>query len=206
MDYEVAGFVYSDDVLTEIKFSGLYRRYVQALKDVQKYKIQLDKDVYKTEEHKYFIRKYLILLDRNVEQMREIIEEKYDIHEDIIAQANPDLDFDILTQEQKFAALNALYDKATNKDNAERDNYRTGVRDDMHGRMLNEIQSYNYLENEKYKRCEKLLNIMNENFGFEDPIKVQEKLKESEMIIVGTPENPDASQVTEDDRGSKIRY
>jgi len=47
---------------------------------------------------------------------------------------------------------------------------------------------------------------MNENFCFEDPIKVQEKLKESEMVIVGTPENPDASQVTEDDRGSKIRY
>jgi len=67
MDYEVAGFVYSDDVLTEIKFAGLYRRYVQALKDVQKYKMQLDRDVYKTEEHKYFIRKYLILLDRNVE-------------------------------------------------------------------------------------------------------------------------------------------
>lgn len=62
----------------------------------------------------------------------------------------------------------------------------------MHGRMLNEIQSYDYLENAKYKRCEKLLGIMNENFCFEDPLAVQEK-KESEMVILGTPNGLDAS-------------
>jgi hypothetical protein len=68
-----------------------------------------------------------------------------------------------------------LYDKATNKDNADRDHFKTAIKDEMHGRMINEIQSYDYLENAKYKRCEKLLTIMNENFCFEDPVMAMEK-------------------------------
>ena len=95
-----------------------------------------------------------------------------------------------------------MYDKATNKDNADRDYYKNSIKDEMHGTLLNEIQSYYYLENEKYKRCEKLLKIMNENFCFEDPVQaVEKKEKESEMVILG--EN-DASQVTDGDVVSKV--
>ena len=36
----------------------------------------------------------------------------------------------------------------------------------MHGRIKNIYQTYDYLDNEKYKRIELLLEIMQETFGF----------------------------------------
>ena len=45
----------------------------------------------------------------------------------------------------------------------------------MNGRVMNQIQSFEYLENDKYSRIEKLLLIMKETFGFEDPSEDQEK-------------------------------
>jgi hypothetical protein len=61
--------------------------------------MQLDKGVYTEEDHKYYVRKHLQLLDRNVQEMRAIIGEKYDVHEDMIHQSNSDLDFELLSQE-----------------------------------------------------------------------------------------------------------
>ena len=37
----------------------------------------------------------------------------------------------------------------------------------MMGRIMNEIGSYDYMDNEKYKRIEKLIEVMKENFGFQ---------------------------------------
>jgi Mg2+ and Co2+ transporter CorA len=99
LDFETAGFVLSDDVLLEVHFNKLYKMYVQALKDIQKYKTQLAKNIYTNEDHKYYVRKYLETLDRNVAEMREIIGDKYEVHEDMIHQANNDLDFELLSME-----------------------------------------------------------------------------------------------------------
>lgn len=66
VDYECAGFVLSDDILMEVDFDKLYNMYVKAKKDVQKYKMQLSHNVYTEEDHKYYIKKYLQILDRNI--------------------------------------------------------------------------------------------------------------------------------------------
>jgi hypothetical protein len=68
--------------------------------------------------------------------------------------------------EEKINALYELWDAGTNKDNAERDAYSGSLDKDMHGRIMSIYQTYDYLDNEKYKRIEQLLDIMQETFGF----------------------------------------
>jgi predicted RNase H-like nuclease (RuvC/YqgF family) len=121
----------------EVDFDKLYNMYVKAKKDVQKYKMQLSHNIYHEEDHKYYIKKYLHILDRNIQEMTALLHEKYEQHEDMVHQANQELDFNYMSDEKKFQCLWILYDKATNKDNADRDHYKTAVKDDMHGRMLN---------------------------------------------------------------------
>lgn len=74
--------------------------------------------------------------------------------------------------EEKINALYELWDAGTNKDNAERDEFARILDPDMHGRVMNIYQTYDYLDNDKYKRIEQLLEIMQETFGFakEEPI------------------------------------
>ena len=40
--------------------------------------------------------------------------------------------------------------------------------DSMFGGMMNEIQSYDYLDNDKYMKIQKLLKIMQETFGYDE--------------------------------------
>lgn len=68
--------------------------------------------------------------------------------------------------EEKINALYELWDAGTNKDNAERDAYTGQLDKDMHGRIMSVYQTYDYLDNDKYKRIEQLLDIMQETFGF----------------------------------------
>lgn len=76
----------------------------------------------------------------------------------------------MLTDDQRVTALYNIYAKATDKNNAESKLYASKLNlAAMNGRVMNQIQSFEYLENEKYSRIEKLLLIMKETFGFEDP-------------------------------------
>ena len=68
----------------------------------------------------------------------------------------------------KIAALFDLYTKATDKENAERENYRNILDNSMFGWMNSNLQSYDYLDNKKYQRILKLLKIMKETFGYDD--------------------------------------
>lgn len=55
----------------------------------------------------------------------------------------------------------------------------------MMGRIMNEIQSYNFLENAKYRRIQSLLTIMNETFGFEEA----EQMSPAKKVGVETPDH-----------------
>lgn len=44
---------------------------------------------------------------------------------------------------------------------------------EMMGKIMNEVQSYDYLDNIKYKRIEYLLSIMNETFGFDFNVDIE---------------------------------
>ena len=196
VDYSTQGFVYSDDLLYEINFGELYRLYRQAQKDKQKYKQQLDKGVYEPLEIKLYIDPYLGILERNYKDMRGKILELVDLHEDALPIG--DLDVELMTEDQKIEALYDLYDRGTNKDNAERPKYAPMLDAQMKGRIMNEIQSYNFLENDKYRRIQRLLSIMNETFGFDDDTATPAKKK------VGV-ETPDESQKTGDARPNDSR-
>ena len=88
-----------------------------------------------------------------------------DMHQDLIISENPRKV--LSTDDQKIIALNEIYSKAANPHNPERLAYRAKLETAMFGRIMNEIQSYDYIDNEKYKQIEKLLEIMKETFGFE---------------------------------------
>lgn len=68
---------------------------------------------------------------------------------------------------QKVDALKEVYDKATDKDNAEKSLYMEKIEDEMHGRIMNQYKSYDLMDNEKYQRIEYLLSVMQETFGFD---------------------------------------
>ena len=81
---------------------------------------------------------------------------------------NPNgLEYDEMSVEQKIKITFMLYDRATNPEHPDRKTYTIG--DSMHGRVMNEIKSYNYMDNQKYKKIKQLVDIMKETFGYDKP-------------------------------------
>lgn len=78
-----------------------------------------------------------------------------------------------MTNDQKFDLLYDIYEKATDNDNAEKFKYANMLDKEMMGKIMNEVQSYDYLDNNKYKRIEYLLSIMNETFGFDFTVDIE---------------------------------
>lgn len=75
--------------------------------------------------------------------------------------------YDSMDINQKVNALKELYDKATDKDNAEKSLYMEKIDAEMYGRIMNQYKSYDLMDNEKYQRIEYLLSVMQETFGFD---------------------------------------
>jgi len=65
--------------------------------------------------------------------------------------------FDSMDQQQKIDSLKEIYDKAVDKDNAEKTIYMEKLNKEMHGKVMNEYKSYDLMDNEKYQRIEYLL-------------------------------------------------
>jgi hypothetical protein len=87
--------------------------------------------------------------------------------------------------------LHDLYDKATNKNNADRAKFIPYLdQKEMKGKVMNEICSYDLMDNEKYQRIEYLLSVMKETFGFdnielEEPDIESKKKKDNRGIEMG---------------------
>jgi hypothetical protein len=64
-----------------------------------------------------------------------------------------------------------IYYDATDVNNPARDDKE--LRHELLGKVGNEVQSYDYLDNKKYKRIERLIEILEEDFGF-DPSDVNQ--------------------------------
>lgn len=125
--------------------------------------------MYSEQEKRLFIYPYLDILSRNQKEMRGRCMELVEAHQDSLPIENSiyrDRELADMGVEEKINALYELWDAGTNKDNAERDAYSGQLDKDMHGRIMSEYQTYDYLDNDKYKRIEQLLDIMQETFGF----------------------------------------
>ena len=129
----------------------------------------MERGMYTEQEKRLYIIPYLEILTRNQREMRARCIELAELHEDYLPFENSiykDREFTNLGAEEKINALYELWDAGTNKENAERDAHSGHISRDMHGRVKNIYQTYDYLDNEKYKRIELLLDIMQETFGF----------------------------------------
>lgn len=165
VDLNAQGFVLADDILMEISYGQLYKRYKAVCLNLSRYKQQMQKGVYEPIEVKLYIEPYIRILERNYKNLRASVMEQVKQHEDVIADM---FEIDQMFDEQKINALFEIYAKAADKENAEKGEYRAMLDDSMFGGMMNDIQSYDYLDNEKYMRIQKLLRIMQETFGYEE--------------------------------------
>lgn len=123
--------------------------------------------MYTSEEIKSAIDPYLELLKRNEKDLHDRCMELVELHQDGLEKFNEN--FESMNEEQKIDALHDLYDKATNKDNADKAKYIPHVdMKEMQGKVMNEIISYDLMDNQKYQRIEYLLSVMKETFGFDN--------------------------------------
>lgn len=55
---------------------------------------------------------------------------------------------DLMTSDEKINAVRQLYERATNKDNPNRDQVK--IKPELRGRISSKIMSYNLYDNKKY--------------------------------------------------------
>lgn len=199
------GFVLADDLLMEINFGQLYKRYKAAEIDIKRYKTQMQKGVYEPIEVKLYVEPYIKILERNFKDLRDSVLQQCKEHDDVLADM---YEVDMMEDDQKMAALFEIYCKASDVENAERAEYKSMLDDSMFGGMKNDIQSYDYLDNEKYTTIQKLLKIMQETFGYDEFVgdgykASMQASKPEEQTMMGEPERG-ASRETAGGQGQDI--
>ena len=65
------------------------------------------------------------------------------------------------------------------------------LKEELKGKIANEVQSYDYLDNKKYKRIERLIGILEEDFGFDPSDVRQPPLKPPPGSNPGTQDDTD---------------
>ena len=93
------------------------------------------------------------MMKRNEKDIYDRIVELSDRHIDLCENSE-----NIFLQEEKIKAVKNLYHQATDWDNPNRDKYK--VQDEMHGRIVGNVMSYQLMDNEKYHEIEELLEIL----------------------------------------------
>jgi hypothetical protein len=173
------GFVYSDDVYKEIDFSQLYKEYVKVKKERQKYKLLKSKGRFTPQQLKKYVDKYIAIIERNEREIYERLRDLTEAHIDRIEEAEPDM----MSTEERIKTVLEYYQQATDKDNALRSTLF--IDDYMHGRMINSIQSYDLMDNTKYKEIDELLLIMKETFGYNEEIQglIKTSLTEANFML-----------------------
>lgn len=75
---------------------------------------------------------------------------------------------DMMTETEKIKTVLEYYNQATDKNNPLREQIQ--LEDGMHGRLLSKVQSYDLMDNQKYKDIDQLLDLMSETFGFNEDL------------------------------------
>ena len=104
--------------------------------------------------------KYIAIIERNESDIFMRLRDLTDAHIDRIEEVEPDM----MTVEEKIKTVLEYYQQATDKDNPLRTTLF--IDDYMRGRMANSIQSYDLMDNKKYRDIDELLFIMKETFGY----------------------------------------
>jgi hypothetical protein len=105
--------------------------------------------MYTSEDIKNYIDPYLVILSRNEKAIFDRCMELVELHNEGLYKFNEN--FESMTDDQKIDALWDLFDKATNPHLADKAKYITSIdQKEMMGKIMNEICSYDLMDNEKY--------------------------------------------------------
>ena len=107
-----------------------------------------------------YVDKYIKIIERNEKSIERRLLMLTEAHIERIEDIEPDM----MAQEQKIKTVLEYYKQSIDKDNPMR--AQMSIDDNMHGRMLNSLQSYDLMDNKKYKNLEALLEAMRETFGY----------------------------------------
>ena len=142
------GFRYSDDIFAEMSFKSLYTEFVRVKKEKQRFMLLKSKGAFSVHEIKRYINRYLMIIERNEKSIKERLVELTDAHIDKIEGIDPDL----MTAEDQIKTVLEYYNQSIDKNNPMRD--ACVVEEYMHGRMHNQIHSFDLMDNPKYARLE----------------------------------------------------
>jgi hypothetical protein len=123
---------------------------------------------------------YLVILERNEQDLYDRLYDLTDPHIDRIEGIDPDL----MSGESRIKVVHEYYLQATDKDNPLRQAF--AIDDEMKGRMMGSLQSYDFMDNDKYKKLDKMLGIMKETFGYNKDIHglVKSSITEANLILL----------------------
>jgi len=113
-------------------------------------------------------------VERNEGDILFRINELTEMHIDRVNHAQ-----NLITSDEKINAVRQLYERATNKDNPNRDQVQ--IEPALRGRISSKIMSYNLYDNEKYQRIEELLEAIEESFGTKNELDV--KLRRQKTFV-----------------------
>ena len=89
----------------------------------------------------------------------------------------------MMTNEAKMKIVLEYFEQASDKDNLLR--VALDVEEFMYGRMMSNIQSYDLMDNTKYKQIDKLLEVMRETFGYNEDLNgmIKHSITEANFIL-----------------------
>ena len=89
----------------------------------------------------------------------------------------------MMTLDEKIKTVLEYYQQATDKDNPLRTTLF--IDDYMRGRMVNSIQSFDLMDNKKYREIDELLVIMKETFGYNVELQgmIKSSLREADFML-----------------------
>mmetsp|Transcript_14014 Transcript_14014/g.23808 ORF Transcript_14014/g.23808 Transcript_14014/m.23808 type:complete len:888 (-) Transcript_14014:196-2859(-) len=162
-DY-VLSFSYSDDLYCDISYDQLHQEYVRVKRERQMYHLLKMKGRFTQDQIKKHVDSYITIIERNEQSIRRRLVELCNSHIDRIEEIDPVL----MTEEQRINTVLEYYNQAVDKSNP--NGQEIAIDQSMYGRMFGGIQSYDLMDNIKYKRIQNLLALMNETFGFNEDL------------------------------------
>ena len=138
------------DLYWELNFDQLCKEFKLAKVEKQKYqllkaKAQINDKLFSLSDLKNYIEPYIEICIRNEKDIKDRMNELVDKYIERIPMDK--LAF-IKTQDQKTLAVRKLYEDATDLDNPNR--LKINVEQDLHGRISNNVCSYDLMDNPKY--------------------------------------------------------
>lgn len=172
-------FEWSDDLYSEINFLQLYNEYKKIRKERQQFKLLRSKGSFTEAENKKYVDKYIQIIERNE---GGIFQRLIDLTEDHIDRIEG-IEADMMSNEAKIKTVLEYYNQSVDKNNPLRSTLL--VDDSMRGRMSSTIQSYDLMDNLKYKQIDELLLVMKETFGYNEDLQglIKNSITGAELIL-----------------------